>query len=462
MPMTLDSNGKRIPIEVRSAMPKAKNESLASWSPNNPPPPGYGIIYCIVHYHMENPVGIYVGLTKRAAYTRWNEHLIQGISSLIIGPRANDIKARKSRNNEKPYQYFSGSDSALYGAMAITTGRRIMNNFDRNFSFHIVGLYSLYTLDAVEAHMIGKIGLQNTIRQPKSYRNIRHIKAYNRHPGTSHLPGPAFKGLSSYVEDHKDEPLIGRGGDFVIQVLSLEAFLNFERGNFSSINKTLQEPFSNKQQLVDIMARYFYEKPAGHNLAHPANVNQAKTPYEKMSELKKSIGQILDIKVALGRNLYMVFQGKPYLSYTQLRIGIGVAFGGGSGRGEGGKGISKALMRAGSVSAEDSERIVATKGKDNIFENPKSAPKKFFEAIEDFLDKEKFKIPNVEKVMSQLAFMNEKLAELIAENMGASSHATMNKNQQEINRLIRNMQIIIAKNKLSTQLVASIYSDGEL
>jgi hypothetical protein len=457
--MTLDENGKRIPIEIRSAMPRLKNESLAGWSPDSPPPPGYGIIYCIVHYHMEEPIGMYVGLTKRAAYARWNEHLIKGISSLIIGPRANDTKARKSRNNEKPYQYFSGSDSGLYGAIAISTGRRIINNFNRNFSFHVVGLYSLYSLDMVEASMIDKIGLQNTIRNPKGYRNIRYIESYNRQTGSHALPGPAFKGLSSYKVDHKDEPIIGAGGDFVVQVLSLEAFLNFERGNFSSINKILQEPFSTKEQLVDIMARYFYEKPSGHGLAYPSNVKKAKTKNDKIFELKKSISGILNIKVALGKSLYLAFQGKPYLSYTQLLIGIKVAFGTGSGKGVGGR-ASEASMRAGTVSSQDSERIVAGKGKDNIFESPNSAPKKFFDAIEEFLDKEKMKIPNVEKVMEKLVEMNERLAILIANNIGASSPQAMNKNQQEINSLIRNIQITLSKNKLSTKLVASIYSDG--
>ena len=410
MPMTLEANGKQPPnINIGGR----RNESIQGWSPNNPPPPGYGFIYSIQHYHMNKPIGVYIGLTRRSCKKRWSEHLNLGLRSLQIAVKP---------NTSDTYQYQSSSTKPLYGAIAIAQGRHIINNFHKNFSFHVMGLYTHFKLENAEYHFIKKVKVGRGLPYPKSYKEIRYVESYNldAEPQNSKLPSNAYY----------------RGGlanlDFNSRIIALADYLIYESSPMDTINgeksDALKVNISSGQDLVNAMSAFVL-----------ANASKFQAPGSLRTKTKmvEAISRVLKLKIQAGSMGYLMYEGKAHLTFTSMRIALNTVIGSASGKGKKG-GQSAVMKRIGGDSTLDKinlDDMIPKDKKDAIFGKKTNIDEPIFKELTNYYKKNAEKTSMVRNAETRIETLTTRLIELIALNMGKTNIAEMNAIQQEINKI---------------------------
>lgn len=443
VPITTDANNRSITV----SSPRRYNASISSgWGPNDPPPPGYGIIYVIQHYHMNGLVGRYVGLTRRACAKRWAEHILEAQKSLMIRPRQPRRGATK-RNNEKGYQYESGTNKPLHTAMTIAIGRQIQDDFNNNFSFHIVGLYSLFTLDNVEATLINQLGVGVSVAAPRTYDKVRYVDNYNLRAEPSDVPGNSFLGRGYANNDKKAEPT---SINFTLQVLALEAYINYEWEAADGSPQYLKITPNTEEDIYNAIYTFFINNKK----FIPGNL-------KKETELQKAIIRILDFKLVAGRKGYLLFAGMPYLSLKALNVGFNSYFGSASGRGLKGK-PSAAMQRVGpSLGDVDRSLLVPKDKEDRIFRSDKKVPKIFFEAVEDYISKNPKQMLSMNKAVADLESLASQITNLLAKSIESKDIKQMNAIQEKMNKLIEEYQRKFTKYEYMEKIQAFIIRDKE-
>ena len=431
MPMTLESNGKKPPnINIGGR----RNESIQAWSPNNPPPPGYGIVYAIQHYHMNRPIGIYIGYTRRSCKKRWSEHLNIGLRSLLIGVKPNTLDT---------YQYQSSDARPLYGAIAIAEGRHIINNFHKNFSFHIMGLYTHFKLENAEHNFIKKVKVGNNLPYPKSYKEIRYVESYNldAEPQNSKLPSDAFyRGGSAQL-------------DFNSRIIALADYLLYESSPMDTINgeksEALKVNISSGQDLVNAMSTFVL-----------ANASRFQAPGSLRTESKMvdAISRVLKLKIVAGSFGYLMYEGKAHLTFTSMRIMLNTVVGSASGKGKKGQ-QSAAMTRIGGQATLDKvnlDYMVSKNNNDPIFSKKTTGTEPVFSELTNFYKKsaeKTFMVVNAEKRIEDLTMQ---LIELIALNISKTDPDEMNSIQEKINN------IYVSLSKLATEKGMSYMFNAQL
>lgn len=442
MPIIADANNKSSTV----SSPRRNNTSLSSWSPNDPPPPGYGIIYVIQHYHMNGLVGRYVGLTRRACAKRWAEHILEAQRSLTIRPRQ-PRRGSKRRSQEKAYQYESSTAKPLHTAMTIAIGRQINQDFSNNFSFHIVGLYSLFTLDSVESVLINEVGVGVSVAAPRTYDRVRYVENYNLKSEPSDIPGNSFLGRGYANNDKKSEPT---SINFVMQVLALEAYVNYEWEASDSVPDYLKIQARTENDIYEAIFNYFVN-----------NKKLIPSGIKNETELRKSIIRILDFKIIAGKKGYLLFAGMPYLSLKALRVGFNSYFGSASGRGLKGK-PSAAMERVGpSLHQADRSLLVPKDKEDQIFKNEKKVPEVFFEAVEDYIKKNPKQLAGMNKAVKDLEGLHNQIVKLLAKSIEIKDVKQMDAIQQKVNNLIEEYQRKFTKYEYMEVIKAFIIRDNE-
>jgi hypothetical protein len=415
MAIILGPNGKSM---KGISSPRRRNESLANWDSRTPPPPGYGVIYVIHHYVKGlSGYGTYVGLSRRACYKRWSEHITEGQSYLRMAPRINK-KGSEKRNN-RSYQYQSATTKPLHAAIAVAIGRQIEEDFSNNFSFHVVGCYSLFTLDNVEATLLSKY-VSGGVSNPRTFREIRIHKGLNSKQESKNIPGASFK-ASGYYGDKAGEPT---SIDFTFRVLALEAYINYESEMGDSVPEYLKIQPKTPDELYLAMSRYFLED--GLKFA-PSKLRS------KPEDLKKSIVQILDIKIKGGSFSYLMFENFPTASISRLRIMVNTFFGSASGRGVGKGTKSRALGRLGTFSQDDRDFLIPKNQKDRLFTKKSDVKKTVINIVEEAAKKETSKSVVMEKARELLKRLHDEITELVAESIAAGGNiAKVNRIQEKL------------------------------
>jgi hypothetical protein len=443
MAIVADSNNKSSTV----SSPRRNNSSISStWKPNDPPPAGYGIIYVIQHYHMGKFVGRYVGLTRRACAKRWAEHILEAQRNLSIRPRQPKRGANK-REMGATYQYESATSKPLHTAMTIAIGRQINEDFSNNFSFHIVGLYSLFTLDSVEAALISEVGVGVSVAAPRTYDRVRYVNSYNLRNEPSDIPGNSFMGRGYANNDKKNEPT---SISFVLQVLALEAYVNYEWEPADSVPDYLKISARTPQDIYEAIFTYFTD-------------NKKFTPssLKNATELRKAIIRILDFKIVAGQKGYLMFNNMPYLSLKALNIGISSYFGSASGSGKKGK-VSAAMGRLGSSLQNVDRSLLVPKNKeDQIFKDDKKVPEIFFKAVDDYAKKNTGRIPKMKKAVEDLENLHNQIVEMLVKSMEAKDVKQMDAIQQEMNKLIEKYQKKFTQYEYNQIIQAFIVKDNK-
>lgn len=421
-----EANGQQAQV----SSPTRYNKSLSSgWSPNNPPPPGYGIVYVIHHYHMNSLAGTYVGLTRRACAKRWAEHILEAQGSLIIAPRA-PLKGQKKRDDMKAYQYESSISKPLQTAMTIAIGRQREGDFSKNFSFHIVGLFSLFILDNVESRLI-KAG--PSVSAPRTYDKVykkRVSRSYNYRNEPNVIPGNSFFGRSSSNPEKRNEL---NSINFTLQVLALDAYINHEWESTDSGPGYLKINTTKQEDIYEAIFTYFME-----NKKIIPNTLKKDT-----SELRKAIIRILNFKMIAGASGYLMFQNMPYLSIKEMNIGVSIFFGSASGKGKKRGELSEAIKRMES----NLENLQLPQNNQDKLMPAKNAERYWFKAIDEFyknsLDTKASKKRKLamDRAIKDLEDLQVQIVELIAKSLAQKNVNKANEIQQEANRLIKNFQI---------------------
>jgi hypothetical protein len=296
------------------------------------------------------------------------------------------------------YQYESATSKPLHTAMTIAIGRQINEDFSNNFSFHIVGLYSLFTLDSVEAKLISKVGVGVSVAAPRTYDRVRYVNNYNLRSEPSDIPGNSFFGRGYANNDKKNEPT---SINFVLQVLSLEAYVNYEWEARDAVPKYLKIAARNPEDIYEAIFTYF----TNHKKFIPGSLKNE-------TELRKAIIRILDFKIIAGQKGYLMFDNMPYLSLKALNIGINSYFGSASGLGKKGK-VSAAVGRIGaSLQNADRSLLVPKNKEDQIFKNEKEVPDVFFKAVDDYVKKNVGRMPNMKKAVKDLDDLHNEIVEM--------------------------------------------------
>jgi hypothetical protein len=415
MAIILARNGKSL---KGISSPRRRNESLSNWDSKTPPPPGYGLIYVIHHYVEGRDYGTYIGLTRRACYKRWAEHVTEGQSYLRLGPRVNKKSSTKRKN--KSYQYLSATNKPLHSAIAIAIGRQIQEDFSSRFSFHVLGCYSLFTLDNVEATLISNY-VSAGVAGPRSFREIRSHIGLNSKNESKKIPGASFK-ASGYYGDKSVEPT---AIDFTLRVLALEAYINYESENDSNVPSYLKERPKTPDDLYLKMSRYFLED--GAEFA-PAKLRSNPT------KLKDAIVQILDIKIKGGSYSYLIFQGFATASLSRLRIITNTYFGSASGRGVGKGSKSVALGRLGTFNPNDRDEYLIPKDqKDRVFTKKGDVSEEVFKIIAQASSMQTSKSVVLDKAVVLLKKLQVEIAELVAKSIEAGGNINkVNSIQKEL------------------------------
>lgn len=445
MALILAENGKQL---KGISSPRRRNESLANWDSQTPPPPGYGVIY-VIHHYVKGRMGYgtYVGLTRRAAIKRWSEHVTEAESYLRMGPRINK-KGTEPRSNKRTYQYQSATNKRLHSAMAIAIGRQINEDFSNNFSFHVLGCYSLFTLDNVEAKLIQK-HVGSPVAMPRSFREIRAYKGLNSKYESQKIPGTSFN-ASGYTGDKAGEP---NSISFTQRVLALEAYMNYEsESDDKDVPDFLKVRPKTPDELYNGISKYFLERASSFI---PGPLRKSPT------KLKNSIIQILDIKIKGGEFSYLIFKDFPTASLSRLRIMLNTFFGSATGRGVGKSTKSKALERIGPINEDDRELLIPKNQKDRIFTKKADVEKVVFQEIERAAKKPTAKNVVLSKALQRLENLKVKIAELMAAGIEAGDNiAKFNSIQEKLSKLLdsyneavrsysfrENIEMIIVRNK---------------
>jgi hypothetical protein len=425
-----DANGRN--VEVFS--PTRYNKSLSSgWKPNDPPPPGYGIVYVIQHYHKGKYIGRYIGLSRRACAKRWAEHILEAQGSLVIAPRK-PLKGQKKRDDIKAYQYESSTSKPLQTAMTIAMGRQREGDFSKNFSFHIIGLFSLFKLDNVESTLI-KVG--PNVTAPRTYDKVYQrgvLRSYNYRNEPGEIPGNNFFGKSSSSPEKRNEL---NSINFTLQVLALDAYINHEWETEDGGPDYLKISSRTPEEIYEAIFTYFInnKKIIPNTLKDNAN-------------LRKAIIRILKFKIIAGTSGYLMFQNMPYLSIKEMNIGVSIFFGSASGMGKKKGEESEAIKRIERNKKEVDEFLKVPQNKqDRLFGTPKDAERHWFKAVDEFYknslnnaasNKRKMAM---ERAIKDLEDLQIQIVKLLAKSFEQKNVKKANEIQQEANKLIEQYRI---------------------
>jgi len=448
-----DANGRN--VEVSS--PRRYNKSLSSgWKPNDPPPPGYGIVYVIQHYHDGKYTGSYIGLSRRACAKRWAEHILEAQGSLVIAPRK-PLKGQKKRDDIKAYQYESSTSKPLQTAMTIAMGRQRQGDFSKNFSFHIIGLFSLFTLDNVESTLI-KVG--PNVTAPRTYDKVYQrgvLRSYNYRNEPGEIPGNSFFGKSSSSPEKRNEL---NSINFTLQVLALDAYINHESQKEDDVPDYLKIKARTPEDIYEAIYTYFIN-----------NQKYIPSKLKDTSELRKAIIRILDFKIIAGSSGYLMFQGMPYLSIKEMNIGVSIFFGSASGEGQKKGEESEAIKRMERNKKELDESLKVPQNKeDRLFGTPEKAERHWLKAVDQFYknslkDSVKERAASnkrkmaMDRAIKDLENLQIRIVELLAKSFKQKNVEKANEIQQEANKLIKQYQIKFSSFSYSDIVQAFIVVD---